>query len=425
MDDTLSGPQVFDAAFDPAAGIGWRLGRLVGELYPGKFVLDGVGSPFDVEDYADESGQATIALARDQHAQLTTGWRRGHGLQTSAVNAVYDVAWQGHALHVVVASWRAGYDQQSYSLVVAESEEVARDFADKVCAFCNEPREAVLRFSGGCFTHDHRLYREIARASFDDLVLAGDLKERVIEDFEAFLAARPEYEQYGVPYKRGVLLLGPPGNGKTHCLRALIKRLALPCIYVTSLKSRYDSEDACIDRVFERAREITPCVLVFEDLDAMIHDKNRSFFLNKLDGLSSAPGLVTLATTNHADRLDPAILDRPSRFDRKYHFELPAAPERERYLRMWNERVDAAMRVDAKAIGELVEDTGGFSFAYLKELYVSAMVRWIAERKAGEMGAHLRAQLRVLREQMTSPGPASPAPPVAEDDPDDDAYDDD
>ena len=61
-------------------------------------------------------------------------------------------------------------------------------------------------------------------------------------------------------------------------------------------------------------------------------------------------------------------------------------------------------------LAELVEDTGGFSFAYLKELYVSAMVRWMHERRAGEMRAHLRSQLRALREQMTSAQPAAPVP---------------
>jgi len=405
--------QIFDSAFDPSAGIGWRLGRIVAEQHPNKFVLDGVQDPFDVTEFASESGRATIALAPEQHAQLSTVWRRGHGLHIEPVNAVYDVQWEGQSLRVVVTSWRTGFDRESFSLVVADTEAIARKFTDEVCAFCNEPRRAVLRFTGGCFSNDHELWREIGRASFDDLVLAGDLKDRLLEDFTSFLGARPEYERYGVPYKRGVLLLGPPGNGKTHCLRALIKTLALPCIYVTSLKAQYTPEDQNIDRVFQRAKEITPCVLVFEDLDAMIHDKNRSFFLNKLDGLSNASGLVTLATTNHAERLDPAILDRPSRFDRKYHFDLPEAPERERYLAMWNERVDAAMRVEPPVLAEIVEDTNGFSFAYLKELYVSAMVRWMHERKAGEMRAHMRSQLRALREQMTSAQAAPPAPPAA------------
>jgi len=407
--------QIFAEALDDASAIGWRLGRVVAELHPGKFVLDGVQKPFDLTDFARASGRCEAALDHAQHAQLQTHWRRGHGLGSEPVNAVYDVAWQGRSLRVVVARWREGYGEAEANLVVADDEATARAFAEEVCAFCNEPRGAILRFSGGCFSHDHELFRAVAASSFEDLVLAGDLKERIVDDFTSFLGARAEYERYGVAYKRGVLLLGPPGNGKTHCLRALIKMLALPCIYVTSLKSRWGTEDGSIEQVFARAKEITPCVLVFEDLDAMIHDKNRSFFLNQLDGLSNASGLVTLATTNHPARLDPAILDRPSRFDRKYHFDLPSAPERERYLASWNARVDAAMRVAPPIVAELVEDTEGFSFAYLKELWVSAMIRWVHEKTAGEMRVHLRAQLRTLREQMKT----EPEPPPAAPDPDD------
>ncbi len=401
--------QVFDRAFDPAAGIGWRLGLVVRELNPGKYVLDGVDSPFDLDDFAKESGRCTVELVPALHAQMSTRWRRGHGLATYPVNAVYDVSWQGHTLRVVVAQWRVGFERESYSLVIADDEATARKFAHEVCAFCNEPRKAVLRFAGGCFNHDHELWRAIAASSFDDLILASDLKERIVEDFTSFLGARAEYERYGVPHKRGVLLLGPPGNGKTHCLRALIKLLAIPCVYVTSLKANtYSTEDASIDQVFSRAAEITPCVLVFEDLDAMLNDKNRSFFLNKLDGLAHAPGLVTLATTNHPERLDPAIMERPSRFDRKYHFDLPAASERARYLELWNGRVDAAMKVDAAVLAEIVDDTHDFSFAYLKELWLSAMVRWIHERTPGEMRAHLRVQVRALREQMSTAARPTP-----------------
>jgi AAA+ superfamily predicted ATPase len=77
-----------------------------------------------------------------------------------------------------------------------------------------------------------------------------------------------EYEKYRVPWKRGVLFVGPPGNGKTHCLRATVKVLGVPCLYVHSLKSRYDADDRNILKVFERARTYTPSCLVFEDLDA-------------------------------------------------------------------------------------------------------------------------------------------------------------
>ena len=69
--------------------------------------------------------------------------------------------------------------------------------------------------------------------------------------------------------------------------------------------------------VFNKARQTSPCVLIVEDLDSLINDSNRSFFLNELDGLQGNDGLLVIGTTNHFDRLDPGLSTRPSRFDRK------------------------------------------------------------------------------------------------------------
>ena len=69
--------------------------------------------------------------------------------------------------------------------------------------------------------------------------------------------------------------------------------------------------------VFEKARQMSPCVVILEDLDSLINDRNRSFFLNQLDGLDSNDGLLIIGTTNHLDRIDSSLSSRPSRFDRK------------------------------------------------------------------------------------------------------------
>ena len=83
----------------------------------------------------------------------------------------------------------------------------------------------------------------------------------------------------------------------------------------------------------------TPSIVVLEDLDSMIDNKNRSFFLNELDGFQANTGVVVLATTNHPQKLDTSIIDRPSRFDRKYYFQLPAESERLAYIAKWIEEL--------------------------------------------------------------------------------------
>jgi transitional endoplasmic reticulum ATPase len=76
-------------------------------------------------------------------------------------------------------------------------------------------------------------------------------------------------------------------------------------------------DEASMTLIFEKARSEAPCVVILEDLDSLITDRNRSFFLNQIDGLAGNDGLLIIGTTNHFDRLDPALSTRPSRFDRK------------------------------------------------------------------------------------------------------------
>ena len=125
------------------------------------------------------------------------------------------------------------------------------------------------------------------------------------------------------------------GNGKTISLKAIMKTAGFPCLYVRSFQSRYflrfqstvsdiynplagfGGEEYSMGMVFDKARECAPCVVILEDLDALINDRNRSFFLNQLDGLGNNDGLLVIGTTNHIDTLDPGLSKRPSRFDRK------------------------------------------------------------------------------------------------------------
>jgi AAA+ superfamily predicted ATPase len=155
-------------------------------------------------------------------------------------------------------------------------------------------------------------------------------------------------------------------------------------------------------KVFKQARQSAPCVLVLEDIDSLLNDENRSFFLNELDGFASNQGIVTIATTNHPERLDSAISERPSRFDRKYHFDLPAFPEREAYITLWNDKLKSAMGLSEQAVSQIVELTEGFSFAYLKELFLSSMICWMGAMETGSLDKIMISQVAILREQMSS-----------------------
>ena len=173
-----------------------------------------------------------------------------------------------------------------------------------------------------------------------------------------------------------------------------------PCLYVKNFDSKYDISDDNIHRVFQRARASAPCILVLEDLDSLVNEENRSFFLNELDGFTSNEGIIILATTNHPEQIDPAIINRPSRFDRKYYFKLPAETERIAYIQMWNKQLKEQMRLSDTEIPQIAELTDGFSFAYLKELFVSSMMQWMETGTSRGMGQIMMPQVTVLKQQI-------------------------
>ena len=156
-------------------------------------------------------------------------------------------------------------------------------------------------------------------------------------------------------------------------------------------------------KVFERARKLRPCVLVLEDLDSLVKNDNRSFFLNQLDGFERNHGLIVLATTNYPDRIDQGIVDRPSRFDRKYHFNLPSASERHTFLASWQQRLADRTQWQADQIATVAAATDGYSFAYLKELVIGSVLAWMDEDQVSFEQTILRqAKLCLL---YTSPSP--------------------
>ena len=168
-----------------------------------------------------------------------------------------------------------------------------------------EVRGEILVFHDGNFQKDKQLFDSIKSTTFDNLVLPGSLKQQIQNDFQQFLESREVYEQYKIPWKRGAIFIGPPGNGKTHTLKALVNQLGKPCLYVRSFKSERRTEQENIGEVFKRARMTTPSIVVLEDLDSMIDNKNRSFFLNELDGFRANTGVIVLATTNHPEKTGP------------------------------------------------------------------------------------------------------------------------
>ncbi|OLE37405.1 MAG: hypothetical protein AUI36_26540 [Cyanobacteria bacterium 13_1_40CM_2_61_4] len=304
-------------------------------------------------------------------------------------------------IDVVYLTWTDAGCETTRRWIIAETDEVAENFLRAVCAHCDEVHGEILVYEDGYWTKDDKLFKSIKSATFENLILPPQLKQELREGFRRFFASRDVYRKYGIPWKRGVLLIGPPGNGKTHAIKALVNELNLPCLYVKSFKAERATEQTNMRVVFARARRSAPCLVVLEDLDALIEDQNRAFLLNELDGFADNEGVVVIASTNHPEKLDPAILDRPSRFDRKYRFDLPALAERLVYVKHWNRTLQLEMQLtDAEALA-VAECTDRFSFAYLKEMFLSTMMEWIGDQASGGMGEALLKRAALLREQLS------------------------
>ncbi len=395
---------IYDALSTPAAALIYRVGEDLAAHFRAHTIIKSTDYDFNVEAFA-EAGLCALHAHPEYYADIDAHWHPDPGLiNRSYDQAWYRIAWEGSEVEVLRLTFSSACGEQTVRWLIAETPELADAFFTAVCVWNSTVEEEIMVFQDGYWQKSRELYLAIQSATIDTLVLGGTLKADLYRDLAAFFEAQAVYARSGIAWKRGIVLIGPPGNGKTHAVKALINALGKPCLYVKSFSSQHADDHHNIRSVFAQARETAPCILVLEDLDSLVTDHNRSFFLNELDGFAANTGVVTIAWTNYPERLDPAILARPSRFDRKYHVGLPGAAERLAYLELWRAGLDDAMRPSASIVAQVAADTDGFSYAYLKELLVAATVRWAECQVAGAMDGLLPTELTELRAQMSSVG---------------------
>ena len=203
--------------------------------------------------------------------------------------------------------------------------------------FCDHLIAAADACTGNVFNifrwhvqHQYWHKAETAQARpVESVVLPAELKSKLVDDIADFAAPATKqwYVQHGIPYKRSYLLHGSPGAGKTSIIQALAGRFKRNVCYFSSLSHPEMTDDGLKSAV---QRVPAKSILVFEDIDAVFTggrgkkdgDKSAVTFsglLNALDGVGGSSGQLFVLTTNHRERLDPALI-RNGRVDMHVHF---------------------------------------------------------------------------------------------------------
>ncbi|KAI8627331.1 P-loop containing nucleoside triphosphate hydrolase protein [Xylariaceae sp. FL1651] len=339
----------------------------------------------------------------------------------------FEYNWQGHDFIMYVVDGRDGsspYGITTNHYILAAERQHADALLVAAGSWANELHGEVWVFDQGYWQKNADLFRSIMGASWDNVILDPDMKRAIIDDHVSFFESRETYTRLKVPWKRGIIYHGPPGNGKTISIKATMHMLyarkePIPTLYVRTLAS-FNGPEYALMSIFAKARQFAPCYLVFEDLDSIVSDQVRSYFLNEVDGLKNNDGIFMIGSTNHLDRLDPGISKRPSRFDRKYFFPDPDLGQRIAYCKFWQGKLadNEDIEFPDKLCGAVAEITDKFSFAYMQEAFVAALLA--IARRSKEDERRSESLTREMGDGWLDVGSVS----GSEDDGDDDDLDD-
>jgi hypothetical protein len=215
------------------------------------------------------------------------------------------------------------------------------------------------------------IYFQKVSVNTDDLIRFPETNsEKVIAEIKVFWEREDAFRKHELSYKRGIILWGPPGSGKSCC----IKLVSADIIEREGVVFKFGNPGLFAEgvRIFREIQANTPIVVLMEDLDSILECHNESDVLNLLDGVDQIDKVVYLATTNFPERLGGRILNRPSRFDKRHKMGHPKKKSRMLYFKhLIDEKTQKEYDID---LDKWVDDTHDMSIAHLKELFVAVCI---------------------------------------------------
>jgi ATP-dependent metalloprotease FtsH len=216
--------------------------------------------------------------------------------------------------------------------------------------------------------------------TFDDVAGINEVKEELVEIVD-FLQNPEKYKKFGIKMPKGVLLVGPPGVGKTLIAKAVAGEAGVPFFYQSGagfVQMFVGIGAKRVKNLFAKAKQNAPAIIFIDEIDAIgkargaLRNDEREATLNQLltemDGFEKSEGVIVIAATNKVDLLDDALL-RAGRFDRRVYVELPGLEDREEILKIYLK--DKPFNGDVKEIAKM---TVGFSGAALASLVNEASI---------------------------------------------------
>ena len=211
---------------------------------------------------------------------------------------------------------------------------------------------------------------------FDDVAGEDEAKENLAEIVD-YLHDPKKYSDVGASMPKGVLLVGPPGTGKTMLAKAVAGEAGVPFFAMSGsefVEMFVGMGASKVRDLFKQAKEKAPCIVFIDEIDAIgkkregqlggndEREQTLNQLLTEMDGFDGNNGVIILAATNRPESLDPA-LTRPGRFDRRVPVELPDLAGREAILKVHAKKIKAAADVDFHTIARMAAGTSGAELA--------------------------------------------------------------
>lgn len=196
------------------------------------------------------------------------------------------------------------------------------------------------------------------------LTLPDGAVENLLEEFKKFWTLRSNFASRGFTFKRGLLMWGPPGSGKTSAIWQMTQELVRAHRGIVLFVEDPQVASECIG-IVRRIEPERPMITIMEDLDALVQRYGEHGYLALLDGETQVSNVVHVATTNYPEHLDRRFVDRPSRFDTIIHVGMPSGSAREVYFRAKEPTVDDL------TLARWVRRTEDYSIAHLREVIIA------------------------------------------------------